>query len=403
MAAPTAPPDPVPADASERGRRVARVLARLGAAAAANAVDADSADGEVTPLASAGAEARPGPVALGLPLGPVDMHPGWWDWTSLLDRLRRDLGSVRLADRYDVVTEPGELGRLHVVRPATGGGVADPMPALKLPPADAARAALLSRLELVPGIGPVTAAALRSAGVRSVEELVGTPRHGPGAEEVCAEWAAGDLVAVGHRLQRRLAGRGHMLASLLAACAEPSSIAFLDLETLGLGGNVVFLCGVARALDGQVHVEQFLAPGYADEPALLDRVLAVLGDARVVVTYNGRTADMTWLRSRCFYHGLADVPEVAHVDLVFGTRRRFVHDEPVLGDARLGTVQHGLLGAARPEHDVPSAAVPEIYQEYARTGCEGLLVPVLDHNLSDLTALVSLLGRMCDEALAWCS
>ncbi len=327
----------------------------------------------------------------------------WWDWSGLLARLHADLGSVRLADRFDTATEVTGRGRLHVLRPAPAAGWDAACVPPRLPPPGAARAALLSRLELVHGVGPVTAAALRAAGTRSVEDLVGTGRHGPGAAEVCAEWEAGDLAAVGERLQRRLAGRGHMLAALLAACADPSEIAFLDVETLGLGGNVVFLCGVARVGDGELRVEQYLAPGYADEPAMLERVLRALGDARVVVTYNGRTADLVWLRSRCFYHGLAEVPGVAHVDLVFGTRRRFVHDEPVLGDARLGTVQKDLLGVPRPAHDVPSAAVPEIYQEYARTGCEGLLVPVLDHNVSDLLALVALLGRMCDEALAWCA
>jgi len=122
----------------------------------------------------------------------------------------------------------------------------------------------------------------------------------------------------------------------------------------------------------------------------------------VVVTYNGRTADMAWLRSRCFYHGLPDMPSIAHVDLLFGTRRRFVCDDEVLGDVRLATVQQGVLEMDRPDNDVPGAAVPELYQEYQRTGCEGLLIPVLDHNRTDVEALGPLLQVLRREALAWC-
>ncbi len=345
------------------------------------------------------------PFRSGLPAGPwpggAEMH-GWWDWSALVERLRGDLGPVSLTDRFDVTTEITATGRVHVVRPGSAANRQVRQAAASLPSAGDARAALLSRLELVHGIGPVTAASLRAGGTWTVEDLVGTDRHGSGAAEVCAEWEAGDLVAVADRLQRRLAGRGHMLAALLAACVDPAEIVFFDLETLGLAGNVVFLCGIGRIVDGIFAVEQYLAPGHADEPVLLERVLRVLGEARVVVTYNGRTADLVWLRSRCFYHGLPDPPELAHVDLVFGTRRRFVRDQPVLDDARLATVQDQLLGIGRPAYDVPSAAVPDIYQEYVRTGCEGLLVPVLEHNGSDLLALVALLGRMCDEALHWC-
>lgn len=429
-----------------RGRRAARALARRGAAAAAAAAVAQvtgtaamtavpgttavpegtsaaldtTAPPDTSPASVTDAGPEPGgtvararkpapraagPYGTGLPavpwLGGAEMH-GWWDWSALVERLHDDLGTVRLTDRFDVATETTANGQVHVVRPGSAASRQEPPATPSLPAAGDARAALLSRLELVHGIGPVTAAALRAGGTWTVADLVGTDRHGSGAAEVCAEWEAGDLVAVADRLQRRMAGHGHMLGALLAACVDPAEVVFLDLETLGLAGNVVFLCGTGRIVDGTFEVEQYLAPGHADEPVMLERVLRVLGEARVVVTYNGRTADLVWLRSRCFYHGLPDPPEMAHVDLVFGTRRRFVRDEPVLDDARLVTVQDQLLGIGRPAYDVPSAAVPDIYQEYVRTGCEGLLVPVLDHNGSDLLALVALLGRMCDEALHWC-
>lgn len=319
-----------------------------------------------------------------------------WDWSPVVEQVRAAFGHVALADRFTVTEERRPDGTVLVV---------DHPPAVRLAPlpsAEDVRAALLSHLELVPGIGPVTAQRLRAEGIRTVADLVEPSRHAAGAAEVAAEWEADDLAAVGERLRSRLAGRGHLLATLLAGCVDPADIAFVDLETLGLAGNAVFLCGVGRLGPDGLAVRQYLAPAHADEPAVLASALDELADARVVVTYNGRTADVVWLRSRCFFHGLAPVPDVLHLDLVFGTRRRFVRDDAVLVDARLPTVQRRLLRVRRPVCDVPSAAVPELYQTAVRDGCAGLLVPVLDHNRSDLEALVLLLSTLAAEAMAWC-
>jgi uncharacterized protein YprB with RNaseH-like and TPR domain len=326
--------------------------------------------------------------------GPSD---GRWDLTPVLARVRAAFAGVRLAERYDVAVDHGELGDVVVVTQPCDVAV----PALPLP--EVVRSALDSRLELVHGVGPIRAAALRAGGVRSVSDLAGLPAYSDRARPVCDEWDADDLVAVGDRLKARLAGRGHLLGALLAGCVRLEEIAFLDVETLGLSGNAIFLSGIGRFRDASFVVEQYLAPSYADEPAMLARLVREIARARLVVTYNGRTADIPWIRSRCFFHGLVSPPELAHVDLVYGTRRQFVHDAEVLTDARLPTVQHELLGLLRPGHDVPSMAVPELYQEYVATANEGMLVPVIEHNRSDLEALVVLLDRLCVEALGACS
>lgn len=323
--------------------------------------------------------------------------PGVWDLTPVLARIRAAFAGVRLAERYHCNLEHVAGGSVVVVTQPCD--VAVPV----LPGREVARRAIESRLELVHGVGPVRAASLRAGGVRVVADLAQLPDYAERARPICEEWESDDLVGICDRLKARLAGRGHLLGALLAGCVRLEEIAFLDVETLGLSGNAIFLAGIGRFRAGSFVVEQYLAPGYGDEPAMLARLVRELIGARLVVTYNGRTADIPWIRSRCFYHGIASPPELAHVDLVYGTRRHFVHDAEMIADARLPTVQHEVLGLSRPGHDVPSMAVPELYLEYVATANEGMLVPVIDHNRSDLEALVVLLARLCDEALAACS
>jgi uncharacterized protein YprB with RNaseH-like and TPR domain len=169
---------------------------------------------------------------------------------------------------------------------------------------------------------------------------------------------------------------------------------------MGLWNNTVFLAGVGRIRDGRLHVLQYLAPGHADEPAVVRSALAQLADARVVVTFNGRSADLPWLAGRAFYYGLGPVPAPAHVDLLYGTRRRYQRDEERLERVRLPDVSGELLQLERPETDVPSWMVPEVYDHYTRAPGEreGLLLPILEHNRADLEALVHLLELLCREA-----
>lgn len=422
-------PDRSDGDRSGLGRRAARAMAARGA------LQRDTGMAELQ-AAEPGPADSEAPVFSEVPVVGVEVHRArpfttegadgpahGWRWSAVVEDVRRSHGHLRFESRFHVVRQEDQgccLGLDAVSAPGVGtagvvlsgrsgagqlpgrraGGSVAGFPVSITP--DEARTAVMGQLELVSGIGPATASKLRGQGLVSIEHLVGSQRYGPEAEAICGEWAGGDLVALCDRLRRRLAGRGHLLATLVTATVHPRDIVFLDVETLGLAGNTIFLCGLGHWVGEQVEVKQLLAPSFGDEPALLRAVARALASAKVVVTYNGRTADMAWLRSRCFYHGLPEMPSIAHVDLLFGTRRRFVCDDGVLGDVRLVTVQQGVLEMDRPDNDIPGAAVPELYQEYQRTGCEGLLIPVLDHNRTDVEALGPLLQVLRREALAWC-
>jgi len=314
------------------------------------------------------------------------------DPAQLVGNLAHELADVRLDERYPGLRRAAATPGVHrITHPATR------LVGLPLPPPEVARELLLGSLEVVHGVGPVTAARLRAEGVTSVGDLLDHPVLQIGARTVLAEWEHRDLGAISARLTRRLGERGHLRAALVCAMVGIEKVAFFDLETMGLSGNALFLAGVGRVRGRDLVVEQLLAPSIGDEVAVVAAALEALADAEVVVTFNGRTADLPWLVARAFYYDLGPVPPLVHVDLVYGTRRRFVRDEGRLADARLATVSEEVLGLPRPPGDLPSWLVPHLYEAYATapTEREGFLVPILEHNRSDVHALAVLLERLC--------
>ena len=333
---------------------------------------------------------RPEPI-LGAHSG---YFPMFFDPKPVLNELRANFVGVRLADRYEI-TKLGDTLRIRHKSPISVPG---------LPSAEVARRALLRRLDLVYGIGPARYAALREVGYSSILDLCEHPGFGRDAVSAYQDWEPFRPTRLCDRLTFRLRGVGHLLSTLLSGLVELEEIVFLDTETLGLDGQAIFLCGLGRFVDGRFVVDQFFAPNVGVEKAMLEQTLAGLAGVKLLVTFNGRSADITWLKGRFFYHRMGSFPEFAHVDLLYGTRRQFIRDRPVLSDGRLPTVQSELLKMARPEHDVPSWAIPNVYDAYtkSRGAEEGLLVPIIDHNRSDIEALVILLEILAGAALERC-
>lgn len=237
---------------------------------------------------------------------------------------------------------------------------------------------ILANLKLVWGIGPVTEAALKAQGVRSLTDLTGHPRWGEEARRVLALIAA--------RRATELRRRGASDAELLGLF-QPEEVACLDIETTGLWGNQpLFLVGLLKAEGGGLVLEQLLARHYREEKALLTYLADVLGGVRTVVTFNGKRFDLPYIEQRFIYHGLPQPAEPFHVDLYFHARR-LPQDLP---NRRLVTLEEHLLGAER-EGDVPGYLVPTIYHRFVRTGEAELLFPVLQHNAQDVLSLARLL------------
>jgi uncharacterized protein YprB with RNaseH-like and TPR domain len=161
----------------------------------------------------------------------------------------------------------------------------------------------------------------------------------------------------------------------------------LDIETCGLSAAPVFLVGLCHVGERNLVLRQLFARDYSEERALVAQVAAIARDFDFLVTFNGRTFDIPFLRDRATHHRLRFGVGLPHLDLLQVARRRW---RGQFRDCRLQTLEWHILRRRR-AGDVDGAAIPGIYHDYVKRGQPHRLLPVFHHNLLDLVAMAELL------------
>ena len=235
-------------------------------------------------------------------------------------------------------------------------------------------------LGLIYGIGPATIGKLNEAGYYTINDLRSHPKWGRAAAEVLRVIQSKDF--------RRLARYGASDLQLLSFF-KPEEIIFIDIETSGLYYiHPVFLVGMLTFKDGQGLISQVLARNPAEEKALLFETLRYLKKTNIIVSFNGRSFDLPYLRGRMRFQGLNDELSSFHFDLLRQARRNYRSQLP---NCRLLTIERHLFNQERVD-DLPGAQVGDYYQRYLETEDRGYLKPILEHNACDLLSMARLLG-----------
>jgi uncharacterized protein YprB with RNaseH-like and TPR domain len=176
----------------------------------------------------------------------------------------------------------------------------------------------------------------------------------------------------------------HDLKTLLNA--NPEDIVFLDIETTGLSNTPLFLIGLLYFDGDKIIIRQLFARDYSEEANLLHYFTEITPKFKALVTFNGKSFDVPFIRDRMIYHRKFLKWSHTHVDILHHSRRRWKGKFP---DCKLQTLEYFVCSRRR-ENDVPSALVPEIYHDFVRNGNPEYLSGVFYHNALDLITLMEL-------------
>jgi hypothetical protein len=184
--------------------------------------------------------------------------------------------------------------------------------------------------------------------------------------------------------------QGHLADRLGRSDVRPEDVLFFDLETAGLGSSPVFLVGAMGWDAGRLIVRQFFARHYGQERAIISLFLEFAASRSVLVSFNGKSFDMPFLRARAAASGLAFDFNPLHLDLLHLGRRCWKGRGP---DCRLQTLERVICGRGR-TGDIPSAQIPEAYHRFVHTGDAAQIAEIIRHNLLDLLTLADLMTRL---------
>jgi len=271
------------------------------------------------------------------------------------------------------------------------------------------RPRLQRMIELVRGIGPRTAVVCRQRGTRTLAQLImNRPRFAAVARQVKCSVDSGDYF----QLQSVKALRDIDFIH----CFRLEDLLFLDVETLGLGNEPIFLIGVGHfspATQGFFQVHQWFARDIGEEVAIMRQFLDHARDFKCLISFNGKTFDLNILRARAIYYFNDDfytppfsnqeIGQFAgfhHIDLFHESRHVWKNAD--IDNFRLGTIESQLLGITRGEgRDIPSAEVPRVYRRYLDDPVDTTdIFRVIEHNYFDVLSLATLLGKVLQVLLA---
>lgn len=240
---------------------------------------------------------------------------------------------------------------------------------------------------MIYGIGPKTASWLNQTGIYTIADLLPHPRWGRAARDL--------LETIENRNFARLARYGASDFQLLSFF-RPETVKFIDIETIGLYYvHPVFLVGVLYFKGGQGYVKQFLARNFDEEKAILVETVRELSATEVIASFNGRSFDLPYLRSRMKYHQLNEEIKAFHVDLLRPARKQY---KGIYPNCRLITLEKELLHQER-ENDVSGPDIADYYYHYLDTQNRAWLNPILEHNALDLLSMAKLLGILTVETV----
>ena len=174
---------------------------------------------------------------------------------------------------------------------------------------------------------------------------------------------------------------------------DPQRVVFLDIETTALSAQPIFLIGVMHYGSGDFHIHQIFARDYSEERAMIANLADRLARFDALVTFNGKSFDVPYIRERGVATGVSVEFEGAHVDLLHEARRRWRGKLP---NCKLQTLERHLCKRVR-TGDIPGELIPQAYHDFVRSGNAFQICDIVHHNALDLVSMSEILLHMVRE------
>jgi hypothetical protein len=259
------------------------------------------------------------------------------------------------------------------------------------PTYEESRRIIVSDLKVLPGVGPVREQTLKQQGYKTVEQLQSHPIWGKHAQDFMRLVDSKEVRLTQNWLGQRLP-KSHPLLHYLAGFSKENDFVIIDIETLGLSERPIILLGIAKPRKNRICTHQYLLRDIQDEPSAIWSLVSQLDPQAPLITFNGKTFDLPYIKQRLAYYGLDSTFENPHFDVLHFTRRALGNK---LSNCRLETVEK-YLGIKR-DINIPGALVPNFYDTYLRTRNVGPLVAIVEHNKQDLLTLGTLFSKLYEE------
>ena len=184
---------------------------------------------------------------------------------------------------------------------------------------------------------------------------------------------------------------------------DPRRALYLDIEATGLdhgAGTCAFLVGLGFFDAGAFRVDQLFLRTFEEEMALLHLLKERIDAFPYLVSFNGKSYDLTVLQTRLVIQRVYSRDECElklhpHLDLLHLSRNLY---KGAWDNTRLQTLEAQLLGFAR-QDDIPGSLVPSMWYHFLRTGEIAPVEAVLQHNLWDVLSMVTLTTAVTRDGL----
>ncbi|MEY8390789.1 ribonuclease H-like domain-containing protein [Lachnospiraceae bacterium 45-W7] len=170
----------------------------------------------------------------------------------------------------------------------------------------------------------------------------------------------------------------------------PDSSLFFDIETTGFSAanTHVYLIGCAARTEHTIQLTQFFAETPAEEEQILSAFLALTAQYNQLISFNGRTFDVPYLKERCAVHHLAhSFDTLTHLDIY----RKLSKFKPLLNLPGLKQKSLEKFINVEREDTYSGGDLIELYLQYVKNPSEHECSLLLLHNYEDILGMIKIL------------